>query len=197
MNLNEKEFKTAAKNLKAEVAKLGIDLSHGASLNLLSRALGFRDYNTIVPEMKKYEENSNALANSIINTATLEIATAEEDLEIVLQQLSSSLFDFYKTDVSLKKAEEIEAYAQEAVRLHNEIKKPLNTVMSIHKGSIINTIDLIIDFSHEAKERGLDNEEKFFIFINQELSGHLREAVDCMGLLDDALDEFKMSSDKL
>ena len=43
---NNIDFKTVAKNLKKELAKLDFVLSHGVTLNLLSRSLGYADYNT-------------------------------------------------------------------------------------------------------------------------------------------------------
>ena len=43
---NNIDFKTATANLKNELKKMDLNLSHGAALNLLSRTLGYADYNT-------------------------------------------------------------------------------------------------------------------------------------------------------
>lgn len=44
---NNIDFKKVNKNLKNELSKLGFDISNQSSYNLLSRALGYKDYNTI------------------------------------------------------------------------------------------------------------------------------------------------------
>jgi|GEM_PF-5783981 len=43
---NDLEIKHIAKNLKKELTKFDIELSHSASLNTVSRILGFENYNT-------------------------------------------------------------------------------------------------------------------------------------------------------
>lgn len=57
MIYNEKAFKQATKNLNKELTTLGFELSHGATLNLMARTLGFKDYNTIKPILVA-EENA-------------------------------------------------------------------------------------------------------------------------------------------
>ena len=67
--LNETNFKIAAKNLNKELVLIngGVKLSHGAALNLLSRSLGYADFNTIKPSL---------LNDS--NTQSLETANSKE-----------------------------------------------------------------------------------------------------------------------
>jgi hypothetical protein len=66
------DFKSVTKNLKNELSKLNLDLSHSATLNLVSRALGYENYNTYksisIDDLiiEKVEPNSlNQLKNKI------------------------------------------------------------------------------------------------------------------------------------
>ena len=59
---NNIDFKIANKNLKNELAKMGFKISNQSCLNLLSRTLGYINYNTIKPVL----ENSNNVNNNFI-----------------------------------------------------------------------------------------------------------------------------------
>lgn len=51
--ITTENFKQYSKNLKNHLKEMGFDISLGAAQNLLARTLGAKDYNTIVPELKK------------------------------------------------------------------------------------------------------------------------------------------------
>ena len=93
MIYNEPAFKKATKNLNKELSTLGFELSHGATLNLLARTLGFNDYNTIKPVLVSQENivkkmntsfNNIELSNKDIieKLGYLESITAEPNDEI-------------------------------------------------------------------------------------------------------------------
>lgn len=65
MIYNEKAFKQATKNLNKELSTIGFDLSHGATLNLMARTLGFKDYNTIKPALIA-EENAKQRVEDLV-----------------------------------------------------------------------------------------------------------------------------------
>lgn len=67
MIYNETAFKKATKNLNKELSTLGFELSHGATLNLLARTLGFNDYNTIKPTLITQKYISKKMNNSLNN----------------------------------------------------------------------------------------------------------------------------------
>lgn len=67
MIYNEPAFKKATKNLNKELSTLGFELSHGATLNLLARTLGFNDYNTIKPSLVTQENISKKMNHSLNN----------------------------------------------------------------------------------------------------------------------------------
>lgn len=77
MIYNEPAFKKATKNLNKELSALGFELSHGATLNLLARTLGFNDYNTIKPSLITQENISKKEKLSY-----LESISAEQNDEI-------------------------------------------------------------------------------------------------------------------
>lgn len=93
MIYNEPAFKKATKNLNKELSTLGFELSHGATLNLLARTLGFNDYNTIKPSLVTQENISKKMNHSLNNIemtnkeiiqklSYLESVTAEPNDEI-------------------------------------------------------------------------------------------------------------------
>lgn len=53
--ITEKKFKQSSKKLKTNLKDMGFDISLGASQNLLARTFGSKDYNTILPIIKKHE----------------------------------------------------------------------------------------------------------------------------------------------
>lgn len=67
MIYNEPAFKKATKNLNKELSTLGFELSHGATLNLLARTLGFNDYNTIKPVLVSQENIGKKMNSSLTN----------------------------------------------------------------------------------------------------------------------------------
>lgn len=67
MLYNIADVKKSAKNLKIELSKLGLELSHGAALNLVARTLGFADYNTLVPHMQDFEVELKKVESKLTN----------------------------------------------------------------------------------------------------------------------------------
>lgn len=103
--ITEKKFKNFSKNLKKLINELNIDFTLGATQNLLARTFGYKDYNTIVPDLKKYNLIPEALKNT--NTALNELKTLVNnhdndkgfsDIESFnkLNQISFTLFQAYK-----------------------------------------------------------------------------------------------------
>ena len=50
--------KSIAKNLKAELSERGFDLKYAYSLEILSKVLGFRNWNTLLAELNKIPQPS-------------------------------------------------------------------------------------------------------------------------------------------
>jgi len=59
---NNTHFKGASKNLANELKTMGLDLSHSATLNLLSKSLGYENYNTY-KDLAESEKVVEALGN--------------------------------------------------------------------------------------------------------------------------------------
>ncbi len=55
---NNIDFKQVNKNLKTELSKMNFEISNSASLNLLSRAMGFENYNTYKGIVEQKEEQT-------------------------------------------------------------------------------------------------------------------------------------------
>ncbi len=82
MIYDENDFKKTAKSLKNELNKLGLDLSLGATLNLLSRSLGFKDYNTALPAIKTAKSTMNFVESKINDITSLVTQRLELEDEI-------------------------------------------------------------------------------------------------------------------
>ena len=86
--LNTKEnidFKKVNTNLKKELSLLGFDISNQSCLNLLSRAIGYQNYNTYLglnPEIIKIDKISikNFLSSPIDYTSQKFILTRKEQI---------------------------------------------------------------------------------------------------------------------
>ena len=62
--ITEKKFKQCSKDLKRNLKDMGFDISLGAAQNLLARTFGSKDYNTILPELRKVESESKIENNT-------------------------------------------------------------------------------------------------------------------------------------
>lgn len=58
---NNIDFKQVAKNLKKELSNVNFDLSHSATLNLLARSIGYKNYNTFeaTNNLESFEDKQN------------------------------------------------------------------------------------------------------------------------------------------
>ena len=98
--ITEKKFKQCSKDLKRNLKDMGFDISLGASQNLLARTFGSKDYNTIVPKLKKYNQLTEQLEKS---TTSLKELIDEQDIKDFkeidtrhsLNQIAFSLFPSY------------------------------------------------------------------------------------------------------
>ncbi|WP_457748562.1 glyoxalase superfamily protein [Sulfurimonas sp.] len=96
-NINVEDFKKISKRLSRELEKEGfsIKLSHGASLNLLARALGYSDYNTfkaIVDKahvQKKDTSSENEDIHYIIENLTQNGLENEYSIDQIEQELKA------------------------------------------------------------------------------------------------------------
>lgn len=85
MHKEQIDIKTAAKNLSAAIQPYGVEnISHSASLNMVSRILGIKDYNTfksIDREITVFHKNEKAASKefSFLNPKSLADIFAEED----------------------------------------------------------------------------------------------------------------------
>ncbi|MFX4240280.1 hypothetical protein ACOL3H_07240 [Aliarcobacter butzleri] len=112
--ITTENFKQYSKNLKNHLKEMGFDISLGAAQNLLARTLGSKDYNTIVPELKKSHEIIDFIDNtySSINSIQEKLQLLNEvnknfinnDSENILnityiQKQSQRLFELYSASI--------------------------------------------------------------------------------------------------
>ena len=98
MIYNEKAFKQATKNLNKELTTLGFELSHGATLNLMARTLGFKDYNTIKPALIA-EENAKQRVEDLVEnmeTRNIQILNLLDDIN---DKTNEKIFEDNKTNI--------------------------------------------------------------------------------------------------
>lgn len=74
---NNIDFKRVSKNLKIELEKLNLDLSHSATLNLAARALGYENYNTLKPLLNSEEYFESKNESAIPSQVTLKETITE------------------------------------------------------------------------------------------------------------------------
>ena len=85
---NNIDFKEVAKNLKKELSTLNFDLSHSATLNLLSRATGYENYNTfksiVTPTILNNSPLKSEKENTLYQLLNLSGLNEEESIEATL-----------------------------------------------------------------------------------------------------------------
>lgn len=94
MIYNEKAFKQATKNLNKELTTLGFELSHGATLNLMARTLGFKDYNTIKPILVAEENAKKKVEDLISNMESRNIQILNQ-----LDNINEKIFEDNKNSI--------------------------------------------------------------------------------------------------
>lgn len=82
---NNIDFKQVNKNLKNELQKLGLELSNSATLNLLSRAIGYDNYNTANPVIAINESRENDFWKKV-NSNTETIMGQSAEIEQILNE---------------------------------------------------------------------------------------------------------------
>lgn len=85
--ITTENFKKYSKNLKARLKDMDFEISLGASNNLLARTLGVKDYNTIVPELKKSYEIIDCIDNAFSS-----INSIQEKLQL-LNEVNKNFID--------------------------------------------------------------------------------------------------------
>lgn len=67
------DFKKVNRNLKKELSELGFDISNQSCMNLLSRALGYKNYNTYLGMNSKIVNNQReSIKDYLINEINLD-----------------------------------------------------------------------------------------------------------------------------
>lgn len=147
---DEKTIKQATRNLRKELALIGLELTHSATLNLLSRTLGYKDYNTLAPAIKdntllqekhsgkintQYNNNENIykhaadLALSHIDDILL--AESENDVGNILLTIVNQISDLHARKKKIKK-EIKENPMNTAINVLNQVKNIPTSSQEMH-----------------------------------------------------------------
>ena len=106
--ISEKKFKDFSKNLKKLINEFNGEFSLGATQNLLARTFGYKDYNTIVPTLKEYNQVSKAIGKTDVALEELRKIVDEHEQNKnfninsnnKLNEISYTLFSCYKFAIS-------------------------------------------------------------------------------------------------
>ena len=106
--ISEKKFKDFSKNLKKLINEFNSEFSLGATQNLLARTFGYKDYNTIVPTLKEYNQVSEVIGKTDVALEELKkIVDEHEQIKNFnmssnnkLNEISYKLFSCYKFTIS-------------------------------------------------------------------------------------------------
>lgn len=100
--ITTENFKQYSKNLKKHLKEMGFDISLGATQNLLARTLDSKDYNTILPIIKKQEMNLKMFKQSLKSLSDFkeDINNKDNDLSSIYENSMlpyiKNLFEIYE-----------------------------------------------------------------------------------------------------
>ncbi len=79
--INHKDFKTFGKKLKMELSKINIELSLGATYNLLSRTMGCEDYNTYKASIGNQDNEAHSKVSDKLSISLSRVGIHQHDIQ--------------------------------------------------------------------------------------------------------------------
>lgn len=100
------DFKKVNRNLKKELSELGFDISNQSCMNLLSRALGYKNYNTYLGMNSKIVNNQReSIKDYLINEINLDFLGKDFPLEYTDVERLIYLTEFGIYDIFIDREE--------------------------------------------------------------------------------------------
>jgi hypothetical protein len=156
--ITTENFKQYSKNLKRHLKEMGFDISLGATQNLLARTLDSKDYNTILPIIKKQEMNLKMFKQSLKSLSDFkeDINNKDNDLSSIYE---NSMLPYIKNLLKIYEATQ---------KFHVIEPLLLNNIETFKKAQLSLYLDLMLTTIESFKFIStLVNEEMDLSFIQQ------------------------------